>query len=81
MPGIDNPPIEVPDDLIAPELELIGIDTNAGAIIGTVRRALREAGNSREIQDSFVAQALSGDYNHLLNVAMAFVDYEFPEVT
>jgi hypothetical protein len=28
--------------------------------------------------DSFTEQAMAGDYNHLLRVAMAFTDSEFP---
>lgn len=68
--------IVLPDDLIAPDVELVGIDGNAGVIMGTVARALRKAGNSTEIVDGFYTQAMSGDYDHLLRVAMAYTDYD-----
>jgi hypothetical protein len=75
---MSNPEIIQPEGLIQPEYDLIGHDSNAGAIIGGVRLALKRAGNDREIVDSFTEQAMAGDYNHLLRVAMAFTDSEFP---
>ena len=61
---------EVPDELIPCNLELEGMDGNAGAIIGNVRRGLRDIGNSREVIDWYVKESMSGDYHHLLRVAM-----------
>jgi hypothetical protein len=64
--------IEVPDDLNPAEIELVGIDGNAGAIMGAVARALRNADNPKWMVDLFYAQAMSGDYDHLLRVAMVY---------
>jgi hypothetical protein len=66
--------IVLPDDLIVPEVELVGHDSNALAIIGTVARALKRAGNSREVVDGFRAEAMSDDYDHLLRVAMSYTE-------
>lgn len=53
---------------------LVGQDGNAFMIIGAVTRALRQAGASYEEQDEFRNEAMSGDYNHLLQTVMAWVD-------
>lgn len=53
---------------------LVGQDGNAFMIIGAVTRALRQAGASSEEQDEFRNEAMSGDYNHLLQTVMAWVD-------
>lgn len=66
--------ITTPDGLIRPEVELIGRDGNAFAIIGAVRQALRRAGNSTEIVEAFTEEATSGDYDHVLATAMAYAD-------
>ena len=60
----------VPDDLIEADLELVGLDGNAMSIIGNVARALKEAGNSREVIDWYRRESMAGDYDHLLRVAM-----------
>jgi hypothetical protein len=44
--------------------------------MGAVRQALRRAKAPSEVQDAFVKEATSGDYNHLLATAMAYVDVE-----
>ena len=64
--------IETPPDLIPPGIELVGLDGNAFAIMGAMRRALREAGNSPEVVESYLQAAQSGDYNNLLQVTMAY---------
>lgn len=56
------------------EVELLGEDGNAFAILGTVRRALRRAGVSEEERAAFMAEATSGDYDHLLQTVMAWVE-------
>jgi hypothetical protein len=66
--------LKVPDDLIPAEVDLIGIDGNAFSIIGTVARALKKAGNTREVCDWYRTESMSGDYNHVLYVAMAVTD-------
>jgi hypothetical protein len=57
-------------------VELVGQDGNAGAIMGRVSRALKRAGATQDEVDQFRAEAMSGDYNHLLQTAMAWVDVE-----
>jgi hypothetical protein len=55
------------------EVELIGQDGNAFAILARVQRALRSARLPEgEIQE-FMAEATSGDYSHLLATVMATV--------
>lgn len=55
---------------------LTGSDGNAFAILGKVRRALRNAGiSSAEIQ-AYVDEAWSEDYDHLLQVTMETVNVE-----
>jgi hypothetical protein len=55
------------------EVQLSGRDGNAFAIIGNVNRALRQAGHGDQV-DAFTAEAMDGDYNHLLATAMRWVD-------
>lgn len=57
-----------------PHVKLVGEDGNAYAIIGRVRRSLREAGASEAYVASYVAQATSGDYANLLMVTLEYVD-------
>lgn len=66
--------IEIPDDLIKPEVELVGTDGNAFAVIGKVKRALKDEGNSDEVIQSYLDQATSGDYDHLLAVSASFTE-------
>jgi len=54
------------------EVNLIGRDGNAFAILGEVSKALRKAGHNNEI-DAFMKEATSGDYNHLLRTSMKWV--------
>ena len=68
--------ITVPEGLIRPEVELVGEDGNAFAIMGRVQKALKRAGNDSEVVDSYLKQAMSGDYDHLLAVTLAFVEYD-----
>jgi hypothetical protein len=56
------------------EVELTGGDGNAMAIIGKVRRALRRAGVDKAEVDKFTDEATSGDYDHVLQTCMQWVD-------
>lgn len=58
-----------------PKVKLIGRDGNAFFIIGTVKKALLDAGMEHEA-DEFMRKATAGDYNHLLQVVMEYVDVE-----
>jgi hypothetical protein len=66
--------IDTPENLIKPEVELIGNDGNAFAIIGACSKALRKAGNDKSVVDAFTKEATSGDYNHLLATANTYCE-------
>jgi hypothetical protein len=68
--------IELPEGLIRPEVQLSGTNGNAFALIGTVARALRRAGNTREVVTAFRTEAMSGDYDHVLQTCMAYAEVE-----
>jgi hypothetical protein len=57
-------------------VELVGQDGNAFAILGRVQSALRRGGASQEAIRDFVAEATSGDYDHLLRTVMRYVNVE-----
>jgi len=57
-------------------VKLTGNDGNAFSIMGQVTRALRKAGASREEEQAFVTEATAGDYDHLLQTAMKWVEVE-----
>ena len=65
---------ETVNEAVKPELELAGGDGNAFAILGRARRAAREAGWSREKIDAVLEEAMSGDYDHLLQTTMKYFD-------
>lgn len=54
-------------------VKLTGEDGNAFNILGRVDTALRRGGASKEVRDQFFQEATSGDYDHLLGVAMQWV--------
>jgi len=56
------------------EVELTGTDGNAFAILGKVQRELKRGGVPKAEVDEFVAEATSGDYDHLLQTAMQWVE-------
>lgn len=55
-------------------VRLTGTDGNAFAIMGTVARALREAGVPKEEIDEYREESMSGDYDNLLRTAMRWVN-------
>jgi hypothetical protein len=55
-------------------VRLSGEDGNGFFIASRVRMALKKAGVSEEEREEFWADELSGDYDHLLATAMAWVD-------
>ena len=63
--GVKHPNIKV---------KLTGSDGNAFAILGKVIRALRTANLPKEEIDAFTAEATSGDYDHLLQTCMKWVN-------
>jgi hypothetical protein len=56
------------------EVKLVGTDGNAYALMGKVRKALRQAGASPEELDQFFQEATSGDYDHLIYVCTEWVN-------
>jgi len=56
------------------QVDLVGEDGNAMAIMARVSSALRRAGVSREERDSYYEQSTSGDYDNVLRVAMEWVE-------
>lgn len=63
---------DVHPDWINPEGNLVGVDGNAFAVMGYTATMLRMAGNSKEVVDTYMAAATSGDYDNLLSVSMCY---------
>jgi hypothetical protein len=55
-------------------VQLTGEDGNAFAILGRVKRALKDAGASSEDLAAFVAEATASDYDALLRTCMRWVN-------
>lgn len=56
-------------------VQLSGQDGNAFVLMGIVSKALKRAGYAHEVK-SFMAEAMAGDYNHLLRVCAEWVNVE-----
>lgn len=56
------------------EVELVGHDGNAFAVLGRVQRGLRKGGATHDDIEQFMAEAMSGDYDHLLRVCTEWVN-------
>ena len=56
------------------EVQLVGNDGNAFAIIANVRGEMREAGVPKEEIDQYLEEAMAGDYDNLLRVSMEWVN-------
>ena len=54
-------------------VQLTGEDGNGFFIVSRVRKALEQAGHD-EAGAEFMKEALSGDYNHLLQTCMRYVN-------
>jgi len=63
-------------------MNLVGEDGNAFSILGRAQQAMRQAKVPKKIQDEYMKEAQSGDYNHLLATTMDYLicdeeeDYE-----
>src|SRR6185503_17376517 len=53
---------------------LVGVEANAFFILGHTRKVLQRAGASPEFLAAYQAEATSGDYDHLLQASMAYLD-------
>ena len=56
------------------EVELVGQDGNAFAILGAVSKALKRADIPQDKIDECMTEMKSGDYDHLLQTAMKWVN-------
>ena len=56
-------------------VNLIGQDGNAFSVLGLVRRALIDGGR-KDLVAEYMEKAVEGDYNHLLQVTMEYVEVE-----
>jgi hypothetical protein len=59
-----------------PSVMLSECDGNAFSILGMVTRALRDKGASKEYCDQFYVEAMSGDYDHLIQTVMRYCEVE-----
>ena len=55
------------------EVQILGRDGNAFAIMGAVSNALRKGGVSKEEINEYTSESMSGDYENLLRTAMRWV--------
>lgn len=53
-----------------PPLKLTGRDGNAFVIMGAAQAAAKSAGWSKDEIDEYMKDAMSGDYDHLLQATM-----------
>ena len=59
-----------------PIVKLIGHEGNSYVILYRVKEALMREGADKEYIDQYFKEAMSGDYNHLLTVSMAYAKVE-----
>lgn len=64
--------IQAPDKKV--RLSLIGIDSNAFAILGAVAKAMKRQGFTEDEIEAYKRQAKSGDHDHLVAVSAAYCD-------
>lgn len=57
-----------------PKLNLVGEDGNAFAILGRAQRVARKAGWSKERINEFMKEAMSGNYDNLLQTCMKWFE-------
>ena len=56
------------------QVNLVGQDGNAFMVMGLAQKAAKKAGLDKEQIDEYLEEAMSGDYNHLLQVTMKYFD-------
>ncbi len=59
-----------------PILKLVGRDGNAFVILGNAVKVAKRSGWDKVQIDTFLAEAESGDYDHLLQTCMKYFDVE-----
>jgi len=55
------------------EVELVGQDGNAFAIMGAVQKALKRNGVAPAEIEEYLSESMSGDYDNLLRTALRWV--------
>jgi hypothetical protein len=61
---------------VKPTVTLVGEDGNAFGIMGRVKRKLISAGADTEYVNQYLQESMSGDYDHLLQTAMKYVEVQ-----
>ena len=56
------------------KVKLTGSDGNAFAIMGKAKEAMKKAGISNDVIKKYIEEATSGDYDHLLQTTMKYVE-------
>lgn len=56
------------------KVKLTGEDGNAFSILGRMKTSMRKAKVSKEEIDAFMKEAMSDDYDHLLQTCMDWVE-------
>ena len=59
-----------------PVVKLTGQDGNAFGIMGRIKRVLRANGADQEYINAYLQESMSGDYDHLLQTAMKYVEIQ-----
>lgn len=57
-----------------PKVKLVGEEGNAYVILARARAALKAALVDKLVIDGFLKKAMAGDYDHLLQTVMEYVD-------
>ncbi len=56
------------------EVQLTGVDGNAFSVMGTVTRAMKRDPEAKLLVNDFMEEAMSGDYDHLLQTCTKWVE-------
>jgi hypothetical protein len=59
-----------------PNVKLVGQDGNAFYIMAACRKAAKKAGWNAEQIDGFLKEAMSGDYDHLLQTTLKYFEVD-----
>jgi len=58
------------------QVQLVGTDGNAYALLGVCKTAASKAGLTRDQINEFLKEAMAGDYDHLLNTCMEYFEVD-----
>ena len=59
-----------------PTINIDEVDGNAFAVLATVQKALKKAGADEEHVRHYLEDAKDGDYDHLLQTSMKYINFE-----